>query len=87
MHEHHNNELHRIHGTGRDRRSPGAFAEARIIGGFALICGAGFIMAAEVARILLHADGAPFLWPLCWVFLVLGYWMGRSGMRHELTRD
>jgi hypothetical protein len=81
-----NNELYRMDRTRRARRWRLACAEAKIVGGFAIVCGALFFMAAEVARIFLHFDDGPMVLPLCWFFLVLGYWLGRSGMRDELTR-
>jgi FtsH-binding integral membrane protein len=87
VHQHHNRELYRIDGIRRDRRWRGIRTEVRIIAGFALVCAACFFLVAEVLRVFLHFDDLPMLWPLCWFFLVLGYWLGRSGMRNEMDKD
>jgi hypothetical protein len=87
MQEHLNHELYRIDRARRDRRRQHAIAEARAIAGFSVISGALLLLTAEFLRVFMHFDELPMLWPLCWFFLVLGYWLGRSGIRHELTRN
>lgn len=71
----------------RARRCARAKAEAKIIAGFALLAGSVLFIGAETLRVFLRFDDEPMLWPAGWACLVIGYWLGRSGMRHEMTRD